>query len=208
MKLVQFGADVTVRDLQKETPLHLGLDPGLTTRKCFMFFFPFSTTKNACSLKTDKKNQTLFRVSRSGTGCSSYDSSYIILDAKCVFSLREASVIVIITMILFIYHITSMCRVLFWKVLWIYDYFLYIYFSAGACLSTVSSKSWGWPYPPGMIFNFKLIVLQGISEKCTGAFKIGCHAISKYLSIQKLPQKRSHQSIYLSNSHKKYSYYV
>ena len=54
MKLVQFGADVTVRDLQKETPLHLGLDPGLTTRKFFVFFYPFSTTKKGCSLKTEK----------------------------------------------------------------------------------------------------------------------------------------------------------
>ena len=33
------------------------------------------------------------------------------------------------------------------------------------------------------------------------------HNILKYLSIQKLPQKWSHQSIYLSNS-QKYSYYV
>ena len=33
------------------------------------------------------------------------------------------------------------------------------------------------------------------------------HTILKYLSIQKLPQKRSHQSIYLANSQKKI-YYV
>ena len=44
--------------------------------------------------------------------------------------------------------------------------------------------------------------LQGISEKCTGAFKLP-RIFLKYLSIQKLPQKRSLQSIYLSNSHKK-----
>ena len=31
------------------------------------------------------------------------------------------------------------------------------------------------------------------------------HNILNYLSIQKLPQMRSHQSIYLSNSHKKIS---
>ena len=36
----------------------------------------------------------------------------------------------------------------------------------------------------------------------------GAANILKYLSIQKLPQKRSHQSIYQSNSQKKYSYYV
>ena len=44
---------------------------------------------------------------------------------------------------------------------------------------------------------FVAFILQGISEKCTGAFKFRVlHNILKYLSIQKLPQKWSHQSIY------------
>ena len=34
------------------------------------------------------------------------------------------------------------------------------------------------------------------------------HNILKYISIQKLMQKRSHQSIYLLNSQKRYSNYV
>ena len=51
-----------------------------------------------------------------------------------------------------------------------------------------------------ILFRIKyiLLVIQGISEKCTGAFKVRVPLnILKYLSIQKLPQKRSIQSIWM-----------